>query len=152
MSEFPVYRSGDTVMEFRAGSEEFSAPPFAALVMAWQEDRVLVCDIAGRGWTIPSGRIESGESPEEAARRELMEEAGAEVGPFTLLGTFHISNGGCESLAVVFNAEVTGVNALPPGTESRGARFVHVSELPAIYSFWNPMTEAVFQLAARMRS
>lgn len=38
---------------------------------------VLLCHRTdGQGWALPGGRIEDGESPEEAARRELQEETG----------------------------------------------------------------------------
>lgn len=36
------------------------------------------CD---RGWEMPGGRIASGESPEEAARREFLEETGLSFSP-----------------------------------------------------------------------
>ncbi|MGA9795157.1 MAG: NUDIX domain-containing protein [Rhizomicrobium sp.] len=45
-------------------------------------------------WSIPKGKIESGEDPLDAARREFTEETGFEVdGDFTLLGTFRQPGG-----------------------------------------------------------
>ena len=37
-------------------------------------------------WTAPGGKIESGESPHETARREMAEETGLEVGDLYLRG------------------------------------------------------------------
>lgn len=39
-----------------------------------------------RGWDIPGGHLEPGETPEAAMRREVMEEAGAVLGDVQLLG------------------------------------------------------------------
>jgi 8-oxo-dGTP pyrophosphatase MutT (NUDIX family) len=46
-----------------------------------------------RGWEIPSGGIEAGESVEAAAARELMEETGHVAAGLARLGLYHPSNG-----------------------------------------------------------
>ncbi len=40
------------------------------------------------GWYFPGGGLKRGETPEAAARREVKEEAGAEVGELRLLGLY----------------------------------------------------------------
>jgi 8-oxo-dGTP pyrophosphatase MutT (NUDIX family) len=45
------------------------------------------------GWEIPAGAIEEGESPEDAARREVLEETGWEIGAVEPLGSYHPVNG-----------------------------------------------------------
>jgi 8-oxo-dGTP diphosphatase len=57
-----------------------------ALVLAFDRDRLLQTRLAARGWDIVGGHIEPGESPEETARREAYEEAGARLGVLHLLG------------------------------------------------------------------
>jgi 8-oxo-dGTP diphosphatase len=57
-----------------------------ALVLAFDEDRLLQTNLVARGWDIVGGHIELGESPEEAARREAYEEASARLGQLHLLG------------------------------------------------------------------
>lgn len=61
-----------------------------ALVLAFDGDRLLQTNLAARGWDIVGGHIEPGESPEEAARREAYEEAGARLGELHLLGYQHL--------------------------------------------------------------
>jgi 8-oxo-dGTP pyrophosphatase MutT (NUDIX family) len=46
-----------------------------------------------RGWEIPSGGIEAGESVAEAAARELLEETGHAAGSWEPIGLYHPSNG-----------------------------------------------------------
>lgn len=57
-----------------------------ALVLAFESDRLLQTHLVARGWDIVGGHIEPGESPEEAARREAYEEAGARLRELHLLG------------------------------------------------------------------
>jgi 8-oxo-dGTP pyrophosphatase MutT (NUDIX family) len=45
------------------------------------------------GWEIPAGRIDPGETPEAAARRETVEETGWEPGPLRSLIAYHPTNG-----------------------------------------------------------
>ena len=42
---------------------------------------------------MPAGRIDAGESPEQAAARETLEETGWRPGPLTHLVTYHPNNG-----------------------------------------------------------
>ena len=56
------------------------------VVVAHQRGRILYARWREDGcWTLPSGRVEHGETPEEAARRELLEETGATLKQFRVL-------------------------------------------------------------------
>jgi len=57
-------------------------------------------------WSLPSGLLDAGERPEDAARRELFEESGLRpAGPLTLIAatTFHVY--GHDALRLVYAAE-----------------------------------------------
>ena len=55
-------------------------------------------------WEIPAGRVEDGESKEEAARRECMEETGCTVKDLKFLCTQNPSNGMSDGICHVFAA------------------------------------------------
>ncbi len=57
-------------------------------------------------WEIPAGRVEDGESKEEAARRECMEETGCTVKDLRFLCTQNPANGMSDCVCHVFAARV----------------------------------------------
>ncbi|MCP2343125.1 NUDIX domain-containing protein [Actinomadura rupiterrae] len=86
-----VDRHGNVLVAFSRAAE--GAPPEdaplpLALVALWRGDSVLlVFDRRRQGWELPGGIIETGESPREAASRELLEETGQTAdGPLEFAG------------------------------------------------------------------
>lgn len=57
------------------------------------------------GWEIPGGRIDDGESPEEAAARETLEETGWRPGRLRPLVSYHPLPGGVDQRFHVFLAD-----------------------------------------------
>ncbi|MBI1364240.1 MAG: NUDIX domain-containing protein [Proteobacteria bacterium] len=115
-----------------------------AFVIAIADGQILLAHIDGRGWSIPGGHIERGETPEEAARREIFEETGAEVGDLTLVGYHHMVCHGDrpekyyypfpESYQVFYTAPLLNPQELRHSLESTGAKmftpaqFLHMRE------------------------
>ena len=62
----------------------------AASVFAFEGDRILLTRLHSRGWDIPGGHIDGGETPEAAMRREVREETGAVLDRVELLGYVHL--------------------------------------------------------------
>jgi len=58
----------------------------SALALAFDGERILMTNLRQRGWDIPGGHLEAGETPEAAMRREVLEEAGAVLIDVQLLG------------------------------------------------------------------
>jgi ADP-ribose pyrophosphatase YjhB (NUDIX family) len=95
------------------------------------EDRILLCRRAiepRRGyWTLPAGFMELGESAEQAAIRETLEEANARVeltGLFTLLSVPHV-----DQVHMFFRARLLDLN-FSAGTESLEVALFREEEIP----------------------
>lgn len=90
--------------------------PDGSLVMLWQYRYP-----HGRThWEIPAGRVDEGESAEEAARRELLEETGHEAGRIEELAGFYPVNGISAHHARLFVArECHRVREPEPGPAER---------------------------------
>ena len=57
------------------------------------------------GWEVPAGRIDAGESPAEAAAREVLEETGWRPGPLRHLTTYYPHNGTSDATFHLFVAD-----------------------------------------------
>lgn len=65
---------------------ECSAPPWSAAPALLLTRRSAAMRAHAGQWALPGGRIDEGEVPEEAARRELQEEVGLSIGADAVLG------------------------------------------------------------------
>ncbi len=59
-------------------------------------------------WEIVAGAIEAGETPEEVAYRETLEEAGCEIRELIRIGRFYPTPGGCSETITLFCALIEG--------------------------------------------
>lgn len=57
------------------------------------------------GWEIPAGRVDEGETPEQAAARETLEETGWQPGPLRPLIGYHPNNGQSDLVFHLFIAD-----------------------------------------------
>ena len=71
----------------------------------------------GGGWLIEAiaGAIDPGESPEQAVRREVEEEAGYRIDALTHVSTFFVSPGGSSERVFLYCAFVESADRLGPG-------------------------------------
>ena len=129
---------------------------WAVLVFVFYGDKIVLADIAGRGWCIPSGKIEPGETIDEAAERECWEETGALLRPQRrrLIGCYRlVKRDAAQTVRYcpVFVAEASGLEPIPAGSESQGVFFAAVEEVADLYFHWDALMAAVFSYADERR-
>lgn len=83
--------------------------PGAALVVPLDEDRVTLIRqwrhaAGGWLWECPAGTLNPGETPEQCARREVVEEAGVEAGRLDYAGLIYTAPGFCDEKIHIFIA------------------------------------------------
>jgi len=127
---------------------------WAVLLFVFYGDKLALADIEGRGLTIPSGRIEPGETLDEAAVREAWEETGANLDPARrrLIGCYRLTprsgdHTGQTRYCPVFVAEAFGFAPIPDGSESRGLVLAAWEDVADLYFTWDPLMAAVFDYA-----
>ncbi len=103
------------------GSIHYQNPKIVAgCVAVWQE-RILLCRRAIEPryglWTLPAGFMENGETTHQAAARETLEEACAQVINLTLYGLFNLPH--INQVYIMFRGELStpGVSAGPGSLE-----------------------------------
>lgn len=121
------------------GHELLLLPCVSALVR--DDDRLLLVRNVGNGqWGTVGGMVEPGESPAEAARREVREETGLAVELGDVLGAVGGSDYVIEypngdvvaAVTTVYDATVVGGQLRPDGHEVDAARWVAPAELRAV--------------------
>jgi 8-oxo-dGTP diphosphatase len=91
MARAPVMAAGGIVL--RRG-----APPLIAVVRQRKRNE----------WVLPKGKLDDGETPKEAAHREVLEETGHEVAIHEFLGTLVYQSGGRSKVVHFWRMEAGG--------------------------------------------
>ena len=137
-------------------SKATNLPTTGAHGFCFCDDAVLVCDISGRGLTIPGGHVDSGESAVECLIREALEEACVELSNLRLLGFIeadHRNNADYDSkypvrsVQAIYRADVSSAIDFSPAHESTERKFVPVEELPSLHHEWNKVLQAALEAA-----
>lgn len=125
---------GDTRLRYvcdHCQTIHYQNPNIVAGVLPTWGSQVLLCRRAiepRRGyWTLPAGFMENGETLEQAARRETVEEACARVGQISLYQLFDLPH--INQVHVFFRAELADLD-FAVGVESLEVKLFDESEIP----------------------
>lgn len=152
MAEFPAVTTNGLTMQFFAEEIPPHLTPTYSLVIPFFKNQIVICNIVDRGWCIASGRIESGESAEEAAIREAFEEACIRIEELQTVGFYELSTNDATQYASLFSARVGSLENFFPTDEVIERQIVTLQTLPNIYYEWNPLMAAVFEYATKFHS
>jgi 8-oxo-dGTP diphosphatase len=95
-----------------------------------EEGRILCVrmNYATHAWTTPGGRVELGESPLDALKREVLEESGLEVVPEVLVGVY--SKPHKNDMVLFFRARVIAQSPWQPNDEIAQMGYFGRDDLP----------------------
>jgi 8-oxo-dGTP diphosphatase len=139
----------DTVTFVVVDSFTNVAPTPAALVFPFYGSHVVLANITGRGWCIPGGHVEQGETLVETIHRESYEEAGIELDTVCPLGYFALTATETQKTRYIptFIARVSNFGEIPASSESEGRHLATLEDVADCYFAWDELLSAVFAYA-----
>jgi ADP-ribose pyrophosphatase YjhB (NUDIX family) len=139
------------------GKVHYENPKVLVLCLAHWGSHLLMCKRALRPqlgmWSVPGGFVETGETLEEAASRETLEETGVELDPRQLEPCFLASLPHINEVYVGFRAELAHRPHLRRGPESLEVAMYQESDLPdKQLAFGSVLTDYYRRFFGQLRS
>lgn len=120
------------------------------------DDEIALVNLETRGWDMPGGHMEPGETPEQCFAREAMEEA-CIAGKAQLLGYIRVDNRedpefdaskypevGCQAY---YRMDIESINPFVKEFESKEVLFFTPECVPAKHHAWNHIYQGILDLA-----
>ena len=104
MEHFKDQHGGEVFLSFEQGA--FDCEPAHVLVICRFGEEWLLTNHKVRGWEFPGGKKEPGETLEEAAAREVLEETGAIACRLHFIAEYKVISEGASFVKRVFFAEI----------------------------------------------
>lgn len=149
MSELDDKRSGARREDLECTIHPFGTLPdkVFVVVVSEHEGKIMLSRHKKRAtWETQGGHIEPGETPEDAARRELIEESGAREFSLTPVCDYCGYNEFASSNGAVFHAQITSLGGMP---DSEMAEIGFFDEMPDDLTY-PKVTPRLFAEADRM--
>jgi 8-oxo-dGTP diphosphatase len=126
MITFKDYYHNEVNLSFT--KNPFSDDPKHVWVITRYRNKWLLTKHKDRGVEFPGGKVEIGETPEEAAKREVLEETGGIVKDLVYLGQYYVNGKGGEVIKNVYFGKVDQLIKQQTYFETEGP--VLLDELP----------------------
>lgn len=109
-----------------------SHTPSSVLIFAEFDEHLVWVRHPKRGWEVPGGKIEPGESPEQAVEREVYEEAGLRLSQLQWIAEYaYWDDNGLKRFKWVYFGQVAEASSRPRDSEIVDVRVFRPHVLPA---------------------
>ncbi len=118
MLKFNDFYDNEVTLSFERNP--FAINPKHVWIITRYAGKWLLTKHKDRGLEFPGGKVEEGETPEEAAKREVLEETGGVVKELTYIGQYHVDGKGGNVIKNVYFAHVLELTDQPSYFETEG--------------------------------
>jgi 8-oxo-dGTP diphosphatase len=137
MKHFKDINGADVTLSFQENA--FGHDPNHVLIICKYNGKWVLTDHKKRGWEFPGGKREKGETLEQAAVREVMEETGGKIENLHFIGEYEVKHGKGSFLKRIYFAELEELLTQKSYFETNGPIFVEGDLLSEVsknqYSF-----------------